>query len=144
MDYGIYYIDNTLTDWQPYNNNLPNVIINELEINSLDNKIYAASYGRGLWASPLVVPTIGVASFLSNNDILIYPNPAKERIQLLLQDSFEADLRVFDTSGKLVIYRPNVSISNEYAIDISKLNKGLYFLRINSNKGVLTKKIIKN
>ncbi len=144
MDYGIYYIDNTLTDWQPYNNNLPNVIINELEINSLDNKIYAASYGRGLWASPLVVPTIGVASFLSNNDILIYPNPAKESIQLLLQDSFEADLRVFDTSGKLVIYRPNASISNEYAIDISTLSKGLYFLRINSNKGVLTKKIVKN
>src|SRR5690606_5303578 len=34
MDYGIYYIDNTFTDWQPYSNLLPNVIINELDINN--------------------------------------------------------------------------------------------------------------
>ena len=47
MDYGIFYIDNTFNEWQPYSTNLPNVIINELEINSADGKIYAGTYGRG-------------------------------------------------------------------------------------------------
>ena len=55
MDYGIYYIDNTFANWQPFSNNLPNVIINELEINTVDGNIYAGSYGRGLWASPKVI-----------------------------------------------------------------------------------------
>lgn len=143
MDYGIFYIDNTFTDWQPYNNNLPNVIINELEINNVDNKIYAASYGRGLWASPLVITAIGVESFLSVDNVFIYPNPATETIHLMFKDMVEADLRIFDTSGKLIIYLPNVLLKDEYTIDISKLNTGLFFLRINSDKGVLTKKIFK-
>ncbi len=143
MDYGIFYIDNTFTDWQPYNNNLPNVIINELEINNVDNKIYAASYGRGLWASPLVITAIGIESFLSVDNVFIYPNPATETIHLMFKDMVEADLRIFDTSGKLIIYLPNVLLKDEYTIDISKLNTGLFFLRINSDKGVLTKKIFK-
>ena len=62
MDYGIFYIDNTLDEWQPYSTNLPNVIINELEINSADGKIYAGTYGRGLWASPYVPHLLNTTS----------------------------------------------------------------------------------
>lgn len=50
MNYGIYYIDNTFSEWQPFITNLPNVIVNELEINQEDGKIYAGTYGRGLWS----------------------------------------------------------------------------------------------
>ncbi len=143
MNYGLFYIDNTFTDWQPYNNNLPNVIINELEINSIDEKIYAGSYGRGLWASPLVTPVLGTNSLLSNKDVLVYPNPAGNTISIQLQREVEADLRIFDVLGKLVIYQSNVLISGEHTIDISTLNIGVYFIRINSNVGTITKKIIK-
>ena len=52
-DVGIYYKDNTMSDWILFNNNLPNVIINELEINYCTGEITAATYGRGLWKSNL-------------------------------------------------------------------------------------------
>jgi PKD repeat protein/photosystem II stability/assembly factor-like uncharacterized protein len=48
-DVGVYYIDNDLTSWMPYSNGLPNVIVDELEIQYSANKLRAASYGRGLW-----------------------------------------------------------------------------------------------
>ena len=35
---------------------LPNVQIRELEINTADNKLYAATYGRGLWRVNLFDP----------------------------------------------------------------------------------------
>ena len=57
MDVGIYYRDNTQTDWSLYNSGLPNVEIFDLEIRYSDQKLIAATYGRGLWESPLYVGT---------------------------------------------------------------------------------------
>ena len=143
MNYGVFYIDNTLSEWQPYSNNIPNVIINELEINSVDEKIYAGSYGRGLWSSPIVPHILSTTSFLSQDQVTLYPNPANTIVTLNLQKSVEADIRVFDVLGKLVIYQPDVSIANSHTINISELNDGIYFIRINSEIGTITKKLIK-
>lgn len=52
-DIGVYYLDNTLSSFMPYSNGLPNVIIDELEIQYSSNKLRAASYGRGLWETTI-------------------------------------------------------------------------------------------
>lgn len=61
MDAGVYYIDNTLTDWVLYMDGLPNVEVTELEIYydpicRGKDKLKAATYGRGLWESDLKDP----------------------------------------------------------------------------------------
>lgn len=53
-DVGVYYIDQTLTDWSDYNQSLPNVIIDELEIQYTVGKIRAATYGRGMWEASII------------------------------------------------------------------------------------------
>ena len=143
MDYGIFYIDNTFNEWQPYSTNLPNVIINELEINSVDGKIYAGTYGRGLWASPYVPHLLNTTSLLNDTDVEIFPNPVKNSVTINFRKGAEADFRIYDQLGKLVRYQPNVSISQPYSIDISELNSGIYFIRINSDIGTITKRLIK-
>jgi hypothetical protein len=50
-DIGVYYRDNSTGVWVEYNNNLPNVIVNDLEINYANNVIRAGTYGRGVWSS---------------------------------------------------------------------------------------------
>ena len=50
-DVGVYYKNNTMTDWVPFMNGLPNVIVNELEIHYAEGTISAATYGRGIWKS---------------------------------------------------------------------------------------------
>jgi len=55
MDVGVYYLDNSLNQWTSFMNGLPNVIVNELEINYVANKIRAATYGRGLWESDIMM-----------------------------------------------------------------------------------------
>ena len=143
MDYGIFYIDNTFNEWQPYSTNLPNVIINELEINSADGKIYAGTYGRGIWASPYVPHLLNTTSLLNDTDVEIFPNPVKNSVTLNFKKGAEADFRIYDQLGKLVRYEPNVSISQPYSIDISELSSGIYFIRINSDIGTITKRLIK-
>lgn len=60
MDVGVYYKDNNLTDWVSYSAGLANIEISELEIysNAADckSKLYAATYGQGLWISDLKDP----------------------------------------------------------------------------------------
>ncbi len=52
-DIGIYYKDNSMTDWISFSNGLPSVVIDELEIQYTSGVIKAATFGRGVWESPL-------------------------------------------------------------------------------------------
>ncbi len=56
-DIGIYYRDNGLNQWLPYNNAMPAVPITDLEIYAPTQKLRAATYGRGIWESDLA--TVG-------------------------------------------------------------------------------------
>jgi len=143
MNYGVFYIDDTFTDWQPYSNGIPNVIINELEINEVDGKIYAGSYGRGLWASPLFEPTLSVGDFFAQSDVTIFPNPANEELNIQLREATVGAIRIFDVTGKLMIYKPEAALDALNKINISGLNQGVYFVRINSDLGTITKKLLK-
>ena len=144
MDYGIYYIDNTFADWQPFNTNLPNVIVNELEINQAEGKIYAGTYGRGLWASPKYGVILETNDVLTPEVVTLFPNPTSVTLKILYQGEVEMDIRVFDTTGKLVVFEPNVILNSQHSLDVSHLNTGVYFVRMNSGKGVVTKRFIKN
>lgn len=61
-DAGIYYTDNTLPNWIPFDNGLPaNVEVTELEIyhpagDWTNSRLRAGTYGRGLWESDLYYP----------------------------------------------------------------------------------------
>ncbi len=50
-DIGVFYRDNTITDWMPFRNGMPNVLVRDLEITN--DKIRAATFGRGIWESNL-------------------------------------------------------------------------------------------
>ncbi|MEX2482997.1 MAG: T9SS type A sorting domain-containing protein [Brumimicrobium sp.] len=57
MDVGVYYTDSTLSNWQTFDDDLPNVIVNELEIHYGSDLLRAATYGRGVWESDLFTPS---------------------------------------------------------------------------------------
>ena len=50
-DIGIYYTNNTLTNWIPYFNDMANTKVTDLEIYYPTSKLRASTYGRGLWES---------------------------------------------------------------------------------------------
>ncbi len=67
-DVGVYYRDTTMANWTFFSNGLPNVVIDELEIQYNTKKLAAATYGRGLWETALYDPTsnLPLANFLSD------------------------------------------------------------------------------
>ena len=64
MDVGVYYRDNSMGTWTLYNNGLPNVEIDDMEISPADpTKLYAATFGRGVWKVDLITSLPPVSSF---------------------------------------------------------------------------------
>jgi len=65
-DFGVFYRDGESTDWMPFNEGLPNVIVNSLDIEYSEMQIRAGTYGRGLWESDLITQISPVMTWNGN------------------------------------------------------------------------------
>jgi photosystem II stability/assembly factor-like uncharacterized protein len=57
MDIGVYVQEAGGSSWSLFSNGLPDVIVTDLEIHEDEGKIYAATYGRGIWRTDLAGPS---------------------------------------------------------------------------------------
>ncbi|MFN9776644.1 MAG: VPS10 domain-containing protein [Candidatus Kapaibacterium sp.] len=48
-DIGVYYRNNTMSDWVSYDDGLPNVPVEDIEIYTAGEKVRVGTYGRGAW-----------------------------------------------------------------------------------------------
>jgi len=82
--------------------------------------------------------TTGIAD-IESGKIVIYPNPAKNELRIESNGLEITKLEIVDLSGK-TIYQFN-NLRNQ--INVSALSKGIYFVKIETEKGVITQKFIK-
>lgn len=58
----------------------------------------------------------------------MYPNPASDKLTISLTTAGENEIAIYDITGKEV-YRTNTS-SNEFALDLSKFQNGVYMVKV--------------
>ncbi len=81
--------------------------------------------------------------FLSNI-FSISPNPANDLVKISNTDNINInEISITDLNGRIVKTATYKNVSN-IEINVADLTTGLYFLNINSDKGIVTKKIMKN
>lgn len=83
----------------------------------------------------------GIDENNSTGEISIYPNPVKESLTLSYNFSDKGVVEIFDLQGK-VVYKASV-VKNLSTIDVSNLPKGVYTLKVSTNKGNFNKKFTK-
>lgn len=78
---------------------------------------------------------------LNKENLVLSPNPASNKIEIqgINENSLIQTIEVYNTSGNLVY--SNSSSSN--SVDVSKLENGVYFLKVNTEKSTSTLKFIK-
>ncbi len=86
--------------------------------------------------------TTSIESLDANyNDIFIYPNPSSSVVSI--QSNYQINkVLVYNNFGQQVLILQNNS--KYLQIDIANIPNGIYFLKIHSNKRIVTRKIIKN
>lgn len=71
--------------------------------------------------------------------ITVYPNPAKNKIQVSNIDATSAEIRIFNLLGKQVFHQAAIT---EKTIDISSFNSGVYIVKINIDGKSKTQKLV--
>ena len=138
MDVGVYYTNDTIADWLPYFDDLPNVIVNELEVNHTLGRVRAATFGRGMWESnmytkPLIVeqePPNSITKASSElHKFSVFPNPTNGKFIINGTEELMGEtIFIYDRTGKLIKTK---SFSNEsQEIDLSEFPTGIYLIKI--------------
>lgn len=143
MDVGVFYRDNTLTDWIPFFDGLPNVKVAELEIHHAAHKLVAATYGRGIWWSDTYswLNSVNELSPGKAAGFNLYPNPSNGDFRLTMNEpqSTIRQASLYNATGALI--RTITSLSGASHLDIrasGELTPGICFLVVECNDGRTT------
>ena len=76
------------------------------------------------------------------NNINIYPNPVSDRLYIETLTQTLTQIEIYDVYGRLQDYK-TTRLQGNVAIDVENLKSGIYFVKINTEKGNIVKRIIK-
>jgi hypothetical protein len=95
------------------------------------------------WSAAISAHTtnVGIENWLENS-VVLFPNPAREYVDIRIDgDVNVTNMEIFDVYGKL-INTVNV-IDNPTRINVNGLADGMYFVRVTTDKGMVTKTFVK-
>ncbi|MFT5077339.1 MAG: hypothetical protein ACI85B_002408, partial [Flavobacteriaceae bacterium] len=76
----------------------------------------------------------------SSESITLLPNPVKDILTINNSSSSQIEsIKIYDVLGRLVLQEKE-QFNN---IDVSQLNSGLLFVKVETAEGIFTKKVIK-
>lgn len=84
---------------------------------------------------------VSTANKQSIQEVTIYPNPATNQVEIT-SSSFVHVYQLVDIHGKIIEEKINEHWQN-YSLDISTFSSGIYFLKLETDDRIITKKIIK-
>jgi len=142
-DVGVYYTNNSLSDWILFSTGLPNVVVTELEIQYSSQQLRAGTFGRGLWQSNLYDFVTGIAPQADkDNTVRVFPNPTKGAFTLNISDFKNADkANLYNYLGE-TLKTIDIRTSN-MQIDLSPYADGIYYLGLESEHYTQMHRIVK-
>jgi hypothetical protein len=143
---GVWYCNNfnSVTPiWNQSYNGMSNVKVVDLDMRN-DYMVYAATYGRGVFSGMFTNTTLSSADFSRLNNIKLYPNPAKNLINIAISNYY-GDLKVemFDINGR-IINTKSVDFSGNFSIELNALSAGVYIVKLTGTDLNYSEKIVVN
>ena len=137
--------------------NSDTIIIDRIEFNAQPQDTTTGRFPNGTGEFIKTLPTFssenmgfeGINEIYNSIEITVFPNPAKDKVYIEIEnfgiESFE--LQLMSINGQ-ILYRKfsqknsNSSQKQIEEIDVSNFPKGIYIIKIQSNKLLITKKIL--
>ena len=138
-----------MKNWSLYNTNLPNVVINDLQINYVTDELWAATFGRGLWKTKKYDPLPNSISIVpyANDVIKAWPNPNKGAFQVTTNSHLltgqMVNIQLVNTTGKTCWQTEGrIRMDGKMTVTTIGLPRGPYLLVIKQGNFQARQKII--
>jgi hypothetical protein len=141
---GVWYTNNfntTAPIWNQSYNGMSNVKVVDLDIRN-DNKVFAATYGRGIFSGQFTATSLSTDDNVLNKGIKVYPNPSNGIVNIAI-DNYVGDItvEVYDINGRKVF-----SNAGDYmkvnTVNLQGFQKGVYILNVKGEALSYSQKII--
>ncbi|VXB78121.1 Glycosyl hydrolase [Flavobacterium sp. 9AF] len=87
--------------------------------------------------------TVLSSSSFELDSITVYPNPSNGLFTINTKNIEINSLEVFDITGKRILERKIHQSQEEIDVNLSNASNGVYFMKINTETGIITKRILK-
>lgn len=104
-----------------------------------NNELYIVSYQGTIFK--IVEDVIASVDDANQIDANMYPNPARNRLNIELKDAIINSISIVDLKGS-VLLKESQHKTSKVTLNTSALSAGIYFVKIDSEKGIATKKLI--
>lgn len=98
------------------------------------------TYGWTIFDAGLDCSSLSVSDFFENR-IKLFPNPTNDIVNINTDGIKINNVLLYSMDGKLI---KEVTLINNNQINLKDLSSGLYHIKLISNEGISTKKIVKN
>ena len=85
---------------------------------------------------------VNVNEYSHDTNVTVYPNPTNDKIYIVTEAEIE-EVVVYTITGVIVGQQSTDNRQQTLSIDLSELNAGIYFIKINTEEGNIVKRIIK-
>ncbi|MEL6867843.1 MAG: T9SS type A sorting domain-containing protein [Bacteroidota bacterium] len=92
--------------------------------------------------SPGVIITTNTKELAPPLEVAIAPNPFQNELRLDFPTALPRQLRLFDTSGRLVLTKRDIR-ENTLRLNTATLTQGVYLLELQTDQGVISYKVVK-
>lgn len=137
------------TEWAPAVDGMANVRVDMLKLRFIDNRVLAATHGRGMFTSTFNLDVYdGLLQKEKQNDFAkVYPIPATDWLNVELngnETTGNCRLQLFDLSGKQIMEKEEAVRKGvqKLKLNVGRLKAGSYFLKITMKNNSITKKVV--
>ena len=114
----------------------------------LDEKVILFDNGKfGSQATYMIVleekPPVSICQISPEEKFIIFPNPVNEQLTIDNGELTIESVKIYDIMGRIVFNSQFSTLNSQLKIDVSHLPVGVYFMRITTANGTVTKKFSK-
>ncbi len=137
-DYGLYVTADGGRFWSR-EEQIPNVYISQIRLRESDRKLFAFTFGRGVWSATLNNDINTSVKEVVEEKVLVYPNPTCHTITI--SEMSGNTIEIITSSGSV----SSLEVMDGHTVDVDHLTSGIYFVRFKNNAGgTSVAKFIKN
>ena len=102
------------------------------------NTITKGSTTNLYYIKTVFTPSLGTNTILTEERLVLYPNPVSTHLSIESIDTIES-ISIYNIAGSLI----NKVSGDTRNLEVSYLSKGSYFIKIQTNKGIINRSFIK-